>query len=153
MRALLGLAGVGLFFATVSVNAAGLCNCCATGVTDSCKTVCAPAKPMPNKCIAMLDYTGQTTIAADDNPLYSISLLNIHLENATRPQLEGFRKLLELTRRGVEKDRKTFYRDFRKRKIDEATAMANAKRYEDAIVNYYLGLHAYRDRLAAVPKM
>ena len=29
---------------------------------------------------------------------------------------------------------------------------ANTQRYEDAIVNYYLGLRAYRDRLAAVPR-
>ena len=100
----------------------------------------------------MLDYAGKTTVLASDNPLYGISLRTIHLEDAQRPQLEDFRRLLEVTRRGVEKDRKTFYRDFRKHKIDEATAMANAKRYEDAIVNYYLGLQAYRDRLAAVPK-
>ena len=57
-----------------------------------------------------------------------------------------------MTRRGLEKDRKASYRDFRKHKIDEATAMAHTKRYEDAIVNYYLGLRAYQDRLAAVPK-
>lgn len=152
MRALLGLAGTGLFLASVSVNAASLCNCCDTGVAENCTTVCTPAKPAPNQCIAMLDYAGKTTVSASDNPLYGISLRTIHLEDAQRPQLEGFRKLLEFTRRGLEKDRKTFYRDFRKHKIDEATAMANAKRYEDAIVNYYLGLQAYRDRLAAVPK-
>ena len=104
MRALLGLAGAGLFLASVSVNAASLCNCCDTGVAENCKTVCAPAKPTPNQCIAMLDYKGQTTIAAGDNPLYGISLRTIHLEDATRAQLEGFRKLLELTRRGVERD-------------------------------------------------
>ena len=152
MRTLLGLAGAGLFLASASVNAASLCNCCATGMAESCQTECAPAKPTPNQCIAILDYTGKTTIAAGDNPLYEISLRNIYLEDAMRPQLEDFRKLLEITRRGVEKDRKASYRDFRKHKINEATAMANTKRYEDAIVNYYFGLQAYRDRLAAVPK-
>ena len=152
MRALLGLAGAGLFLASVSVNAASLCNCCDTGVAESCKAVCTPAIPAPGQCIAMLDYAGQTKIAAGDNPLYGISLRSITLEEVQRPQLEDFRKLLELTRRGLEKDHKASYRDFRKHKIDEATAMANTKRYEDAIVNYYFGLQAYRDRLVAVPK-
>ena len=68
------------------------------------------------------------------------------------PSLEGVRRLLENSRRGVEKDRKTSARDFRKGKIDDAALAANTKRYEDAIVNYYLGLRAYRDRLAAVPR-
>ena len=152
MRALLGLAATGLYLASVSVNAAGLCNCCDTGVAESCKTVCAPAKPALGQCIATLDYAGTTTVSVGNNPLYGISLRSIILEDAMRPQLEGFRKLLEFTRRGLEKDRKASYRDFRKHKIDEATAMANTKRYEDAIVNYYFGLQAYRDRLAAVPK-
>ncbi len=67
-------------------------------------------------------------------------------------ELEGVRRLLENSRRGVEKDRKASVRDFRKRKIDDAALTANSKRYEDAIVNYYLGLRAYRDRLAAVPR-
>ena len=152
MRALLGLAATGLFLASVSVKAASLCNCCDTGVAESCKTVCASAKPALGQCIATLDYAGTTTVSTGDNPLYSILLRSITLDDAMRPQLEGFRKQLEIARRGLEKDRRASYRDFRKHKIDEATAMANTKRYEDAIVNYYFGLQAYRDRLVAVPK-
>jgi hypothetical protein len=100
----------------------------------------------------MVDYASEATIAAGKNPLYGISLRGISLEDAMRPQLEGFRKLLETARRGAEKDRKASARDFRKHKIDEATVQANIQRYESAVVNYYLGLRAYRDRLAAVPK-
>lgn len=99
----------------------------------------------------MIDFAGEATIAPGENPLYGISLLDLSLEDATRPQLEGLRKLLENSRRGLEKDRKASIQDFRKHKIDAATAQANGKRYEDAIVNYYLGLRAYRDRLAAAP--
>ena len=91
-------------------------------------------------------------IADGDNPLYGISLLGLDLKDAVRPELEGVRRLLENSRRGIEKDRKASARDFRRGKINDATLAVNTKRYEDAIVNYYLGLRAYRDRLAAVPK-
>ena len=152
MRALLGLAATGLFLAAASADGASLCNCCASGVAESCSAMCASAKPAAGQCAAMVDFAGEATIAEGDNPLYDISLRSISLEPAGRRQLESFRKLLEMARRGLEKDRKASKRDFRKHKIDEATATATTKRYEDAIVNYYLGLRAYRDRLAAVPK-
>jgi hypothetical protein len=100
----------------------------------------------------MLDHAGQPTIALGENPLYGLSLQNMSLDNVTQPQLEDFRKLLENSRRGLEKDRKATIRDFRKHKIDDAAVKADTQRYEDAIVNYYLGLRAYRDRLAAAPK-
>ena len=152
MRALLGLAGAGLFLASVSADAASLCNCCTTGTAENCATVCAAAKPSGGRCVALLDYEGKATITAVENPLYGISLLDISLAEVPRPQLEGLRRLLELARRGVEKDRKASVRNFRKKKIDQVAATANAKRYEEAIVNYYLGLQAYRDRLAAIPR-
>jgi len=150
MRTFLGLAGLGLLLASAPVNAASLCNCCATGIAESCSAVCASVKPTPGQCIAKVDYTGKAVIADGDNPLYGISLLGLDLKDAVRPELEGVRRLLENSRRGVEKDRKTLARDFRKGKIDDAALAANTKRYEDAIVNYYLGFRAYRDRLAAV---
>ena len=152
MRALLGLASAGLFLATLSANAANLCNCCGTGTAENCTAVCTSAKPTPGQCIARVDYEGQATTDSGSNPLYGISLRSISLEDAKRPQLESFRKLLEKTRRGLEKDRKASLRDFRKHRLDEATFKADSQRYEDAIVNYYFGLRAYRDRLAAVPK-
>jgi hypothetical protein len=152
MRALWGLVGAGLFLASVSANAANLCNCCTTGVAQSCSAVCAPAKPVSGQCVAMVDYAGEATVAEGENPLYGISLRSISLGDAVRPQLEGFRRLLEMARRGAEKDRKASTRDFRKHRIDEATVQTNIQRYESAVVNYYLGLRAYRDRLAAVPK-
>ncbi len=152
MRIFLGLAGLGLLLTSVPVNAASLCNCCATGVAENCSAVCAPAKPAPGQCIARMNYAGEAVIADGDNPLYGISLLGMDLDDAMRPELEGVRRLLEASRRGAEKDRKISERDFRKGKIDDAALVVSTKRYEDAIVNYYLGLRAYRDRLAAVPK-
>lgn len=151
MRILLGLASLGLFLASAPVNAASLCNCCATGTAQSCSAVCAPAKPAIGQCVAKVDYAGEAVIADGNNPLYGISLLGLDLRDAVRPELEGVRRLLEDSRRGVEKDRKASARDFRKGKIDDAALAVNTKRYEDAIVNYYLGLRVYRDRLAAVP--
>jgi len=152
MRRFLGLAGLGLFLASAPVNAASLCNCCATGTAQSCSAVCAPAKPAIGQCVAKVDYAGEAVIADGDNPLYGISLLGLDLKDAMRPELEGVRRLLEDSRRGVEKDRKTSALDFRKGKIDDAALAVNTKRYEDAIVNYYLGLRVYRDRLVAVPR-
>jgi hypothetical protein len=152
MRALLGLAASGLFLATASVNGAGLCNCCASGAAESCSAVCSGAKPASGQCVAIVDYAGDAAIAEGDNPLYGISLRSIYLEDAGRQQLESFRKLLETARRGLEKDRKASKSDFRKHRIDEAGFKANTQRYEDAVVNYYWGLRAYRDRLAAVPR-
>ena len=152
MRILFGLASLGLLLTLAPVNAASLCNCCATGVVESCSTMCAPVKPAIGQCVAVMDYAGEAVIADGDNPLYGISLLGLDLNDAVRPELEGVRRLLEDSRRGVEKDRKASARNFRKGKIDDTTLAAHAKRYEDAIVNYYLGQRAYRDRLAAVPK-
>jgi hypothetical protein len=152
MRALLGLAAMGLFLATASVNGASLCNCCASGVTESCSEVCTSAKPASGQCVAIVDYSGEAKIAEGDNPLYDISLRSITFEQAGRQQLESFRKLLEMARRGLEKDRRASKRDFRKHSIDAAAFKANTQRYEDAVVNYYWGLRAYRDRLAAVPR-
>lgn len=151
MRIILGLASLGLFLASAPVNAASLCNCCATGTAQSCSAVCAPAKPAPSQCVARVDYAGESVIADGANPLYGISLLGIEMKDALRPELEGVRRLLEDSRRGVEKDRKISALDFRNGKIDDAALAANTKRYEDAIVNYYLGLRAYRDRLEEVP--
>jgi hypothetical protein len=151
MRIFLGLAGLGLFLTSAPGNAASLCNCCTTGIAENCSAVCTSAKPEIGQCIAKVDYTGEAVIADEDNPLYGISLLTLDLKDAMRPELEGVRRLLEDSRRGVEKDRKTSTLDFRNGKIDDAGLAGRTKRYEDAIVNYYLGLRAYRDRLAEVP--
>jgi len=152
MRTFLGLASLGLLLASAPVNAASLCNCCTTGLAESCGAVCASAKPAPGQCVAMVDYSGEAAIADGENPLYGISLLNLDLKDAVRPELEGVRRLLENSRRSVEKDRKASARDFRKGRIDDATLAAHTQRYEAAIVNYYLGLRAYREQLATVPK-
>lgn len=151
MRMFLRLAGLGLLLTAAPVNAASLCNCCATGVAENCSAVCAPVKPAPSQCVARVDYAGEAEIADGDNPLYGISLLGMDLKDAKRPELERVRRLLEDSRRGVEKDRKTSALDFRTGKIDDTGLAESTKRYEDAIVNYYLGLRAYRDRLAEVP--
>ena len=103
-------------------------------------------------CINLVDFLGENHIAAGKNPLYDISMQSIALEDVKRLQLESFRKLLEVMRRSAEKDRKATLADLRHHKINAATASANAKRYEDAVVNYYLGLNAYREQIAATPK-
>ena len=141
----------GLLMAATSANSASLCNCCETGMAEACKATCAAVTLAAGQCVATVDFGGTTAIAAGENPLYSISLRGMHLAATKRMELEDFRRLLEAARAGAETDRKASMADFRRKKIDQAVAAANAKRYDEAIVNYYLGLRAYRDsvKLAA----
>jgi hypothetical protein len=141
----------GLLMATAPANSASLCNCCETGMAETCKATCAAITLPVGQCVAAVDFGGATEIAAGENPLYSISLRGMHLAGAPRKELEDFRRLLEAARAGAEKDRKAAVANFKRKKINAATAAIAAKRYDEAIVNYYLGLRAYRDsvKLAA----
>ncbi len=139
------LAVLAIVWMTVSASPASLCNCCAAGTEQSCAAVCEPVKPPQGQCVPSIDYDGSATIAPNVNPLYDITLRNIWLGTPSFGELESFRKLIEAARKGVERDRKSTLQAFARREIDQATADAAAKRYETAIVNYYLGLQAYRD--------
>jgi hypothetical protein len=97
-----------------------------------------------------VDFAGTAEIAPDTNPLYEFSLRNIKLHDYTREHLELYRRLLERARTSAEADRKQALRARRRGKIDAAQALTLAKRYDDAMVNYYLGIQAYR---LAIPKM
>lgn len=144
----IAVAGTMVWLATTA-SAASLCNCCGTSTAAACVTVCAPVKPAQGQCVATVDYAGTAEIAEGVNPLYDIPLRNIWLGSPKRAELEAFRQLLESARAGAEKDRKSSLRDFASRKIDQPTAVARAKRYDDAIVNYYLGMQSYRDASAS----
>jgi len=145
MRTLIFAAACALAAMTGGANAASLCNCCESGTEASCAAVCAPVKPAPGQCVATVDFAGTPVIAEGVNPLYSVPLRNLWIGSPNRNQLEDFRRLLELARKGVEKDRKMALKQRRQGKIDAAAAAAAAKRYDEAIVNYYLGLRSYRD--------
>ena len=141
---IMGLCG-GLVLAACVAEAASLCNCCASGTEQACAAVCTPVKPAVGQCVAAVDSAGTASIAGFGNPLYDISLRNVRLGTPKFDELEAFRKLLEAARKGVEKDRKDTLQAFARREVDQATADAAAKRYDAAIVNYYLGLQAYRN--------
>jgi hypothetical protein len=127
-----------------SASAANLCNCCATGTAAACATACADAKPVEGLCLPAVDFEGAANIGPGQNPLYEVPLKSLNLAGTKREGLEAFRGLLEMSRKGVEKDRRVALRDFRKNLIDAAAASTAAKRYDDAMVNYYLGMNAYR---------
>ena len=97
------------------------------------------------QCVPAVDYAGTAAVGPNVNPLYDTTLRNIWLGTPSFGELESFRKLLEAARKGVERDRKASLQAFARREIDRAAADQAAKRYETAIVNYYLGLQAYRD--------
>lgn len=143
MKALLTAAAV-LVIGSVPVAAANLCNCCTTGTAPTCATACATVKPAEGMCLPTVDFAGSATITDDQNPLYDVPLKSLNLKGTRREDLEGFRMLLEAARKGAEKDRRASLRASAKGTIDQAAAAAKAKRYDDAIVNYYLGMNAYR---------
>jgi hypothetical protein len=138
------IAGV-LMLSASAASATNLCNCCGSGTAESCQAACQTVKPAEGMCLPVVDYQGKATIAAGRNPLYDVPLRGLSLEGTKRGDFEVFRRLLERARKGVETDRRSALRNFRRGRIDASAASAAAKRYNDAIVNYYLGMHAYRD--------
>lgn len=149
MRITLAAAAAALLAFAASSSAASLCNCCGNSMADSCATACAPVKPPQGQCVATVDYQGTLEIAAGLNPLYDIPLRTMWLGTPARADLEVLRRLLETARRGAEMDRKAALKARRRGKIDDVEAGRLAKRYDDAMVNYYLGMQSYR--LARAP--
>lgn len=142
---LLAFAGAAALLAiATSASGANLCNCCGASTAANCATACAPIKPVEGQCVAAIDYAGAPEIAEGQNPLYGMSLRNVWLGTPKRTDLEAFRRLLEAARRGAEKDRKAALRAYARKQIDQTEAARRAKRYDDAVVNYYLGLQSYR---------
>ncbi len=144
MKPLIALAIGLLCLAGVPATAAGLCNCCGDQTVPSCANACTAVKPPKGQCVATVDYAAKAGIGAGQNPLYNISLRNMWLGSPDRDGLEAFRRLLEGSRRWAERDRKSALRAHARGKIDKATSAAMVKRYDDAIVNYYLGIQAFR---------
>ncbi len=144
MKLSLPVLAAALMWMSHGAVAASLCNCCATGTVEACATVCAAVKPTEGMCLPAVDFAATATITAGQNPLYDVSLKSLDLAGTKRGSLEAFRSLLEMSRQGVEKDRRSALRNFKKGTIDAAAASTAAKRYDDAMVNYYLGMNAYR---------
>lgn len=145
MRAFVPAFAGALMFAAASASAASLCNCCSSGTAEACTATCATVKPAEGMCIPAVDFAGSAKIGAGQNPLYDVPLKGLNITGASRSDLESFRRLLEKSRMGAERDRRLALRDLRHRRIDAAAAASAAKRYDDAIVNYFLGMYAYRD--------
>jgi hypothetical protein len=138
-------AAIGLLcLSGVPAASASLCNCCGDKTEASCSTACAAVKPAKGQCIATVDFAAEADVGPNVNPLYNVPLRNMWLGTPSRNQLESFRRLLEKARKGAESDRKLALRAKASGKIDEATAQSRAARYDDAMVNYYLGIQAYR---------
>jgi hypothetical protein len=127
-----------------TAQAASLCNCCGSETAQSCARACAPVSVKPGQCVATVDFDAEAVIGPGQNPLYDIPLQNVWLDSSEGSKLEVFRRLMERARKAAEADRRKALAKRRKGSIDAATADRLAKRYDDAIVNYYLGMQAYR---------
>lgn len=139
------LAALGLMWiSSAPALAADLCNCCGEATAQSCISACEAVNAVAGQCVPAVDFLGKAEIGPGKNALYDFSLRNLQVSKNDDGSLELFRRLLEKLRRGAESDRKLALREHRVGKIDAATATAFAKRYDDAIVNYYLGAQAYQ---------
>jgi hypothetical protein len=133
-----------LWMATPDAGAVALCNCCDGPSSGTCEAACAPLSPPEGQCQPAVDYAGKTVIGPGENPLYDMSLNNLALGAPSDSQLELLRRLLEKARLGAENDREAALVAHSKGEIDDAEAAARVRRYDDAIVNYYLGQQVYR---------
>ena len=144
MKSHLWAASFVLLAFALPAQAAGLCNCCGASTAQSCAIACAAVKPPEGQCQAIAEYAATAELGPGVNPLYGISLRNMALGHPKPSELEALRSLLERSRRSAERDRRSAWRQFERGKIDKAAVDASDKRYDDALVNYFLGLSAFR---------
>ncbi len=144
MRLTIGALALSTLFAASPAFAAGLCNCCGDATAAACATVCAPVKVEPGQCVVTVDFAAEAEIGPGRNPLYDIPMRSVWIDKPDAGRLEAFRRLLERARRGAESDRAAALRDHKRGKIGAEEAARLAKRYDDAMVNYFLAMQAYR---------
>lgn len=137
------LAGAVLYTA-LPASAASLCNCCAGGTAAACASACQQVTPAAGQCTPVVDFAADAAIGPGQNPLYGFSLKNLVVGPASAAQRELLRRMLEEARLAAEADRKTALRDHAAGKMNANAAAALARRYDRAMVNYFLGIHAFR---------
>lgn len=128
----------------VGGHAAQFCDCCAGTLSTACKAVCPAPAETGEQCPVVVDFTGEEEIGPGRNPLYELSFRTLRLQNPSREQREAFRTLLERARQAAEADRATAERDRLAGRISTSEAAQRASRYDNAMINYYLGQQAYR---------
>lgn len=144
MKSLFFAAGILGLLSAPSSQAASLCNCCGASTAEACAAACSGVTAPEGQCLPIADFSAEAAIADGINPLYDVPLQSLSLGKPAAPQLESFRRLMEASRRGAERDRRLALKAFAKGKIERPESDRLNKRYEDAIVNYYLGINAYR---------
>jgi hypothetical protein len=136
--------GLGLWLATLPAAAAGLCNCCGASTDPSCTAACAAVKLPAGQCQVTVDYAATAAIGPGVNPLYGVSLRNMDVGHPDAAQREALRSLLEKSRHSAETDRRTSWRTYERGELDATGLAETRKRYDAAIVNYFLGISAFR---------
>lgn len=144
MKSMLVTAALAGLLSSSASQAASLCNCCGASTVAACTAACSAVTVPEGQCLPAVDYDARAEIGEGVNPLYDVPLQSLSLGQADRAQIELFRRLMEASRRGAEKDRRLALRAYARGKIDRTEAERLNKRYEDAIVNYYLGINAFR---------
>jgi hypothetical protein len=147
------LALAALLFAAVPGRAAsvGLCGCCLEKLPEACASACAAMSLPAGQCPAFAIFGAAGALGPDGNPLTAMSLKEITLGEASRGELERFRRFVERARRKAIRDWKRAARRFERGRLAEAEFKEKDRLYREALVNYYHAIRAYRAAARGTP--
>ena len=141
------MAGFAGLFGSPEGRATGLCDCCASSLSQSCEAACQKVTLEPQQCPAVVDYEGTGDTVKDRNPLNGRSLKDMVLGEPSRQQLETFRLFLEKCRRDAVWVYVKALKAFRAKRITKPELDAAKALNEEAMVNYYHGMRAYLNKV------
>ena len=145
--ALAAMIGFGLAAMSERSVAMGFCNCCDTGLPQSCVAICAAIKQKFEMCPAVVDYDGTGAATKGTNPLNGMSLREVALGEPSPWQLELYRRFTESGRRQAVRSYKEALHRLKRHRISEADFAKANTLYREALVNYYHGIRAYLNRV------
>ena len=128
-----------------TAQAASLCNCCGSETAQSCATLVRRSR----SCLANAWRPSTSMPKLDDRTRPEPALRHSPAERLVgfrrqETSLKCFAVCWKAARKAAEADRRKALAERRKGSIDAATAEQLARRYDDAMVNYYLGMQSYR---------
>jgi hypothetical protein len=147
VAAMAALIGFGLSLSGNRADAMGMCNCCASPLSQSCSKVCAAISLAPGLCPAVVDYEGTGAAAEGANPLNGMSFKELAPGEPTPWQLELFRQFLESGRRKGIASYNSALHQLKRHEIGKGDFDKVNGLYDEATINYYHGIRAYLNRV------
>lgn len=144
--------GFGVIVESRQAQATGLCSCCLDPLPEACSAACAARQTTPGQCPAFVIYDGEGAVGPGGNPLNAMSLKELEIGKPRRGELEGFRKFLERYRIKAMRDWRAAANAYDRGKLAKDGLEAASTLYRDALVGYYHGIRAYREKIYATPE-